>query len=222
MISSLDHYRISTLRPVITHDIDVPIEKKEFGLFMKGKRKIATMQTPEIPFVISMASCGEAKTSIMTACSTVDVKRAILFQEWRPNGSYFYQNLGLRENQQMFAVLVGVCSSKGNFWKLTPADIGKLEALRELDDEMLLAVLPDDLIEELFNFAFTGGEGEQTGNPGEEWTTITVEPLAKAPFPSVYRIFDLSTILTIGAQIRYHQAAGFRPSEDDQQSDQSQ
>jgi hypothetical protein len=158
----------------------------------------------------------------MTARNAVDVKRAILFQQWSPNGSYFYQNLGLRENQQMFAVVVGVRSGKSQFWDLTTKDVGKLEALRGLDDEMLLATLPDDLIEELFDFAFTGGEGEQTGNPGKEWTTITVKPLVISAFPSVYDIFDRSKVLAKGALLRYQQAAGLLPGEDVQQTDQSQ
>jgi hypothetical protein len=48
--------------------------------------------------------------------------------------------------------------------------------------------LPNDVIEKLFEFLFTGGEGEQEGDPGKEWTTITVRPV---PAPrSIYERFD--------------------------------
>lgn len=188
------------------------------------------METPEKPFIITTASCGDARTRIVTARSAVDVKRALLAEEWSPNAEYFYDQLGLplpeREhaghpiydrNQQLFAVLVGVLSGKERFWDLTPRDIGQLDILRHLDYKTTLATLPDHIIEKLFEFAFTGGEGEQRGNPGKEWTTITVEPLVIKAFPSIYEKFDAGKLVSEPVRTEYLSKAGLLPSETDEQ-----
>ena len=161
----------------------------------------------ETAFVISTSSCGDASTRFVTARAIADVKRAILVSRWKPNHSYFYEQLGLHKRDAVFAVLVGVLSGKSSFHKLTKEDIGSLSALRDLNDITLLAVLPDDIIEKLFSYAFTGGDGEQRGSPGKEWITISVQPLTQI-YPSIHREFSSSMYITDAGRQKYLEEAG--------------
>lgn len=161
----------------------------------------------ETPFIISTSSCGSAATRIVTARSAIDVKRALLATEWKPNTDYFYQQLGLTEEERVLAVFIGLQSDK-KFWELKPEDMGSLEALRGNSDRELLAILRDQDIEQLFEFAFVGGEGEQEGVPGHEWTTITVQPLVVLTFPSIYKEFDVSKETTEGQRQTCLESAG--------------
>ena len=158
-----------------------------------GKESVTDKKepNPETPFIISTSSCGDASTRIVTAHSAIDIKRALLAAEWRPNTDYFYQQLGLPIKERVLAVFVGLQSGK-KFWELKPEDMGSLEALRGNSDRELLAILRDEDIEQLFEFAFTGGEGDQEGVPGHEWNTISIQPLVVLTFPSIYKEFDAS------------------------------
>jgi hypothetical protein len=157
------------------------------------KRKEASTQK-ETPFMITTASCGTVTTRFVTARNAIDVKRALLVNCWSPNNSYFYEKLGLKEKEKVLAILIGIQAEK-SFFDLTPADIGALDNLRGFSDEQVIAILPDESIEVLFTFAFTGGEGEQEGNPGKEWQTITVEPLCPT-FVSIYKEFNAANVIT--------------------------
>ena len=173
------------------------------------KELVTDMKEPgmETPFIISTSSCGSAATRIVTARSAIDVKRALLATEWKPNTDYFYQQLGLTEEERVLAVFIGLQSDK-KFWELKPEDMGSLEALRGNSDRELLAILRDQDIEQLFEFAFVGGEGEQEGVPGHEWTTITVQPLVVLTFPSIYKEFDASKETTEGQRQTCLESAG--------------
>jgi rubredoxin len=157
------------------------------------KQKEASTQK-ENPFMITTASCGTVTTRFVTARNAIDVKRALLVNCWSPNNSYFYEKLGLKEKEKVLAILIGIQAEK-SFFDLTPADIGALDNLRGFSDEQVIAILPDESIEVLFTFAFTGGEGEQEGNPGKEWQTITVEPLCPT-FVSIYKEFNAANVIT--------------------------
>ena len=161
---------------------------------MKLKKQKEASAQKETPFVVTIASCGTGRTRFVSARNSIDVKRALLVNQWCPNNSYFYEKLGLSEEEKVLAVLIGIEAEK-SFWELTPADIGTLGNLRGFSDEQVIAILPDESIEVLFDFAFMGGEGEQEGNPGKEWQTITVEPL-RPTFPSIYKEFDAANVIT--------------------------
>ncbi len=166
-----------------------------FDLAAKLKKQTEASAQIETPFVVTTASCGDVKTGFYSARNAVDVKRALLANRWRPNNSYFWDKLGLREEEKVLAVLIGI-QSECCFWAcLKPTDVGILDSLRGLSDKQVIAILPDEIIEVLFTFAFTGGEGEQDGIPGQEWTTITVEPL-RPSFTSIYKEFDAAALIT--------------------------
>lgn len=145
------------------------------------------LKNVESQFVITYASGSEIETSFVTARNITDVKRALLAKYWRPN-SYFYEELGLDKDESVLAVLVGIRSGK-SFHKTTKEDIGNLTHLRGLSNESVIALVADDIIERLFDFAFTGGEEEQRGIPGHEWTTVIVKPFVLS-FTSVYNEFN--------------------------------
>lgn len=169
----------------------------------KQKTPLIEMQST---FVITTACGGDVETSFVTARSEVDVKRALLANHWHPNNAYFYGQLGLQPEEKVLAVLIGIQSGK-RFFDLTPADIGSLVNLRGLVDKTVIAILPDDIIDKLFDFAFTGGEGEQEGIPGHEWETRKVESFFTI-WPSIYREFNAATLTTEELQARV-KACGF-------------
>ena len=45
--------------------------------------------------------------------------------------------------------------------------------------------LSDNDVDRLFSWMFTGGDGAQSGNPGKEWDTITVQKLSDVPISEI-------------------------------------
>lgn len=136
-------------------------------------------------FIISESWCGDATTKIVKARNMTDVKRHILLFEWRPNARYFWRSLERDlEGKDLFCVIVALCSGKK--FDVTSKDIGEMDILRDLSNGAILASIPDSLVDDLFDFAFSGGEGEQKGNPGKEWRTITVTPFLEENVETIY------------------------------------
>lgn len=138
------------------------------------------------PFIIVDASCGYVTTQIVSAKSRIDVMRSILLSDYtNPNSEYFLRDSGLNSGEFLLAAIIGAWSNKEPDEKLTPDDAMPFIDAQGHTNEELIASLPDSAVETLFEYAFSGGEGEQCGNPGKEWVTITVEPLPTS-FPSIY------------------------------------
>ena len=70
-----------------------------------------------------------------------------------------------------------------------PKSLGAFSMLCGLTTNEIIAILPDKYIDMLFEYAFTGGRGEQCGNPGSEWTTFEITPLT-THITSVYDTYD--------------------------------
>lgn len=143
-------------------------------------------------YVISESCCGDASTSIVSSRSKADVCRMLLMTRYHAI-SPDNEALGLKETDanMCLAALVTEMTPGDHYNHVeTPTELGRYEKFRDLSKPELLANLSDADIEVLFKYAFSGGYGEQRGDPGKEWTTIEVARLDKLKPENVYEKFD--------------------------------
>lgn len=147
------------------------------------------MQAQLRPYIISRGLGERVSSEVVLANSPTDVMRAVLISDYSPPSRRGEPGLG--PNDGLLVVLAQLLSGKSSFYELTVQNVGILANARGRNSEQIIASLPDRTIEKLFEYVFTGGEGEQEGNPGKEWRTITVTPLP-VNYRSVYDKFDPS------------------------------
>ena len=113
-------------------------------------------------------------TEFFTSRSITDIKRMLLITEYFPN-DYYCRQFGL-ENSKSNAFLTALCfaSNKSENRKHQLKDLGKYSILKDYTAAVIVSTISDEDVNALFEYAFTGGEGEQYGNPCKDWTTITV------------------------------------------------
>ena len=136
-------------------------------------------------FVISESCCGNANTSFLKSSDIVHIKRHLLLKH-RFN-TYFCTYFNLNESPE-YALLAAVLLARqsvtidrygtqrgwdGNH-KPDSSNINTLSKYFNSSSSDIIAALPKSDIDKLFTYAFTGGFGEQSGNPGKEWNTITI------------------------------------------------
>lgn len=136
-------------------------------------------------FAISESSCGDAKTTFVKSSTLSHVKRYLLLN-YHPNDYYCTEfNLDQnRENALLCAIVRSHASMKKDRWGMEAGynhvdvenkDIGSLSKYLDWSFNDIIAEIPKSDIDALFQYAFTGGFGEQSGNPGKEWHTFTIQ-----------------------------------------------
>lgn len=160
---------------------------------------VPTSETPLYNFVASECCCGNAKTKFWTAHSLADVQRRYIRKDFTPNP--FFMAYDRKDELSEGAAFLNTVKraietqdmNNPNFVVQTPVGVypsfDEDEEIRtNSTSEEILNRLPADVVDILFRFFFTGGEGEQHGNPGKEWNSIEISPFDKVVFKNVYEI----------------------------------
>jgi len=143
-------------------------------------------------YVISEASCGDSGTEMVSARNITDVQKMLLASRYCPN-EYYCEDINLPKtnaNALLCAILRSQAEVERYEYVKTPTSLGKYRKRTKTSFAKHIALLDEHETDKLFIYAFTGGEGEQHGNPGKEWTTISITPLSEIKIKSVYDTFD--------------------------------
>ncbi len=121
-------------------------------------------------FIVSISCCGDVKTKYYTSKSIFDVYRLFLIKRYSPNPFYYCQAKEIEYSNEVPIKELLIFEAM----RCQPDIDIDIDLLKGLSKKEVIMNFENHTVKSLFDYAFTGGEGDQSGNPGKEWTTITV------------------------------------------------
>lgn len=123
-------------------------------------------------FMISNACCGDASSEIVLANCKADIAYHYLLKCYY--NEYWCGSFGFEKTRdncvRAYLVKSGI------------RDEYEMKKMRAKKEESILKTLTDDEIITLFEYMYTGGDGDQSGIPGKEWETIEITEITEDNF----------------------------------------
>jgi hypothetical protein len=141
-------------------------------------------------FIVTTSECGEPHTEFYSGKSRESVMRFIILEERRVNYNTIHCSEIHMPETQTNALIVAILRARkanqttpggwgkfgDNSFKLEDdIDLGEFEPFFDKSPRYIVSNLLNSDVKLLFKYLFTGGYGDQSGNPGKEWTTISVK-----------------------------------------------